>query len=799
MPLGDICSPATPRNAVLLAVLAANLKPQSRLLKFSSFISEMSTCAICSLLSETLAQYDSDYRPGRAHQYQDIDLEIGSVEDVTSRSHDCPSCNAILQSTATLTEDAPGSSLIARLSYNQPRLSISASDRSNADLQSQPSISYFTTSTVDPTQPHARLVDSNHINIPLMKSWIHRCDATHEHLCSRANDRYLLPNATLSFIDVEDQCIVTPPEERGKQDVAYVALSYVWGGKSADSILQARRANIRDLCRPGAFAEARYQLPKTVRDAVALTKELGVRYLWVDSVCIVQDDDYEVNQARLRAMGSVYACAYLTIVALSSEHADAGIPRVSSPSALRTGVISLPSQTLIQASHTASRIDSISTCWNTRGWTFQEKIFSCRVLAIDENTATWSCFGDHWTEDIARPSERPGFALSPHRANHTKIGAVTWPSIAAYGRLAAEYATRDLTRSSDTVNAFAGLMAPMEGWFPGGLLHGIAEYTFDIGLLWDVTPSRLDPSSSASSRAGGANLRRDHDVPSPLDVGADISFPTWSWISWTGRLDFNLWAAAEDYAFPRGPLTLSPMAKWHKRLVSDGRWTPVDNTYHVVRKTLANIIRKRGVLPQGWTKHIDRRTNQVYYLDDWLQHVVPRPRFSYPIPPFVRYRDVDFRTFEPQLRFQGLATWVYIRIEDDVRERTEKELQGGGGPVAIQVDLETPDEFWCGRLTLNLERGATYIPAQKELCEVIAISEAAMNVRSAASSPFTASLFSEVRWRPELGDVDTYQVINVLWIGRRGDNNEVFRRALGRIWKPAWEELVTQDVEFILT
>lgn len=766
-----------------------------------SFITKMAACGICHLLSDALAQYDEGYSPDKNHQFADVDIELGSVEDVTSKIQECPSCDAIFRAIPTPALLTPDNTLKARLSYNQPRLRISiftspASDSATSQAKAGASISYFTTSTADPTQPHARLLDPDRINTSLIKSWINRCDAAHEHLCRRTNDRYLLPDATLNFIDVQDLCIVTPPtDDKGTQNVTYVALSYVWG-KISGGVLRALKGNIEALRRPGAFAEARYQLPKTVRDAITLTRDLGLRYLWVDSVCIVQDEEYELHQAQLRAMGFIYACAYFTIVALSGDDADAGIPRVSSSTSARQGVVSLPSRTLVQIGETGTRVNAIGTLWNTRGWTLQEKIFSRRILAVDGTMATWSCFGDEWTEDIARPSERPGFELSDDHSNSDKMGAVTWPSIAAYGRLAAEYAARDLSHSSDAVNAFAGLMAPMAGWFPAGLLHGISEYTFDIGMLWDVAPSSL----SRSSGAGGARLRRDPGFLSPLEKGGSMKFPSWSWISWTRHLDFGLWAAAEDYAFPRGLLIVSPMAKWYKYLASEDKWLAIDNTYHVVRKHLANTIKDKKDLPEGWTRHIDQNSNQDYYLHERLTNVVPRPRYSYPIPPFVRYRDIDFRPFEPYVRFQGLATSLYISIDAETRNRLGKDLEDGNIPLAVQVDLAAPDGFWCGSLMLNLEGESLGVPAEDELCDFIAISEAALDGKAAAKSSSThSSLFSEVDERPELGDVETYEVINVLWIGRLRGGDKVFRRALGRVWKPVWEELVTTEVELILT
>ncbi|AEO66911.1 uncharacterized protein THITE_2128899 [Thermothielavioides terrestris NRRL 8126] len=105
-------------------------------------------------------------------------------------------------------------------------------------------------------------------------------------------------------------------ETGGRQRGRYIALSHCWGSSQSltttRSTIAARRA--------GVVLAA---LPKTYRDAVAITRALGVRYLWIDSLCIVQDDpaDWEREAAR---MASVYGDCYLTIAASCSTGDDSG-------------------------------------------------------------------------------------------------------------------------------------------------------------------------------------------------------------------------------------------------------------------------------------------------------------------------------------------------------------------------------------------------------------------------------------------------------------------------------------------
>ncbi|KAF6804772.1 tol protein [Colletotrichum musicola] len=68
--------------------------------------------------------------------------------------------------------------------------------------------------------------------------------------------------------------------------------------------------------RPGGLAEGRIWLPKTIRDALEVTRGLNVRYLWVDIVCVVQDDEAD-RREQICQMDMIYGHAAVTIVAAS--------------------------------------------------------------------------------------------------------------------------------------------------------------------------------------------------------------------------------------------------------------------------------------------------------------------------------------------------------------------------------------------------------------------------------------------------------------------------------------------------
>jgi hypothetical protein len=107
-----------------------------------------------------------------------------------------------------------------------------------------------------------------------------------------------------------------PPRAR------YIALSYTWGKVTPP--FQTKTDNIRNLLVSGGLRKWMNDIPRTIRDAINLVVDLGERYLWVDSLCIIQDTDrsWALNS---RVMDVVYGKAYLTICAADGNNSNAGL------------------------------------------------------------------------------------------------------------------------------------------------------------------------------------------------------------------------------------------------------------------------------------------------------------------------------------------------------------------------------------------------------------------------------------------------------------------------------------------
>lgn len=155
---------------------------------------------------------------------------------------------------------------------------------------------------------------SYHTNEDLVSSkiqeWLQKYDDTHE--CRRKSGNFL-PTRVIDVGVSEGRYprIYIPRDgERGE----YLALSNCWGGpQKSTTTLDTRQANLREL-----VPEA---LPKTVWDAIQVTQKLGLHYLWVDALCILQDCPQDMSQ-EIHCMGTIHKNDVVTIAAVDAATSD---------------------------------------------------------------------------------------------------------------------------------------------------------------------------------------------------------------------------------------------------------------------------------------------------------------------------------------------------------------------------------------------------------------------------------------------------------------------------------------------
>ncbi|PVH92459.1 HET-domain-containing protein, partial [Periconia macrospinosa] len=175
--------------------------------------------------------------------------------------------------------------------------------------------------------------------------------------------------------------------------VRYAALSHCWG--LPDSVFSTTTSNLKQL----HSSIPMEQLPKNFLDAIQITKALGLTYLWIDSLCIVQDSptDWAIESAK---MNVVYLNAVVTIAASSSNDAHGGcFLNLQHPPSLRlrlpiSNTGSNVGQRVLKGtlrSTYASPFTVSDSPINKRGWVFQEMVLSSRVLHFTEEQVYWQC------------------------------------------------------------------------------------------------------------------------------------------------------------------------------------------------------------------------------------------------------------------------------------------------------------------------------------------------------------------------------------------------------------------------
>jgi hypothetical protein len=165
-----------------------------------------------------------------------------------------------------------------------------------------------------------RLYPTRKVNLDLISTWLKCCEENHQGDCKtsfRSNIPHPATKITFYGIDVKGMNL-----SQLEADSVYCTLSYVWG--STKQFLTTK-SSLADLSQPGGLSKFWDEIPSTIQDAIGLVRDLGLQYLWVDAICIVQDDN-ETKMDAIKQMYLVYGKSYLTIVAGTGDNANHGLP-----------------------------------------------------------------------------------------------------------------------------------------------------------------------------------------------------------------------------------------------------------------------------------------------------------------------------------------------------------------------------------------------------------------------------------------------------------------------------------------
>lgn len=347
-------------------------------------------------------------------------------------------------------------------------------------------------------------------NIELMMNWLRVCKETHAE-CSKQHPSFL-PTRLLdvqAFKKGEDVRLVASKSVRNDVYISptYLTLSHCWGKAS---LITTTTENMKSMEARIPFSD----LSKTFRDAVTLTRKLGQRYLWIDSLCIVQDDTED--WAREAAdMAKVYGNSYCTLAALSSVdgsggcHLETQVQQVmdntffdlQDPNSAGEPYIRLfrkePTDWTTDYDGLTSGSREMQSPLRHRAWVLQERELSKRSIHFGTNQLLWEC------------KQMKGSAQLPWLEMKKKKG-LTYPE--GWLQLVEDYSLRALTKSEDKLPALAGVAETYQRQH-SQYLAGLWSDQFPAALMWQS----LDPYA------------KRHDA---------YRAPSWSWASLQGRISY---------------------------------------------------------------------------------------------------------------------------------------------------------------------------------------------------------------------------------------------------------------------
>ena len=376
-------------------------------------------------------------------------------------------------------------------------------------------------------------VNTNCDNIwDLLRNWLATCELRHSKCVQRVPSKLQLPTRILDVGGLEDNhvwLITTDAQCEGR----YITLSHCWGD-DAGKIIKLTSDTIIELS-TGIDDDA---LPLTYRDAVVATRELGCRFLWIDSLCIMQDSEKEWQHEAGR-MDAVYGNAYCNIGATSSANPEGGLFQERLPAQMELQIFEAEIGTVGRRKLTSYH----SFEWDRRlgdsrllrrAWVVQERILARRMIHFSQGEVFWECLQhsacEQFPEGIPRTMEylqtkgqladalwaRGSQISTQDHRYHLDVDEEKKSVQTCWMNLLEEYTKCQISREEDRLPAISGLaklMVPTLGEY----LAGLWSYDLAYQLLWWV----------------------------PVDAGAvhypsHKRSPSWSWVAVEGHIKWDV-------------------------------------------------------------------------------------------------------------------------------------------------------------------------------------------------------------------------------------------------------------------
>lgn len=368
-----------------------------------------------------------------------------------------------------------------------------------------------------------------------VKAWLRVCE--HHHIdCGNLAFSDRKPTRLLRILS-DSQAQLIDPHQARHEKLRYAALSYCWGHmpEVATGVAGELTKKENEIVRQGKTTrdnlESRYEpfpiasLPGTVRDAIKITLRLNnpqegleLRHIWVDTLCIIQDDADD-KKLEIQRMQEVYGNAMLTICATATSKATQALlqPRLAWSKPVRPCRIG---DVWLAVEPTPPADLRRRAALAKRAWTLQEQQLSPRLLFWSGQQLSWACGYGECAERVSSPSSQgslPGLAdiSHGHMAVRNFLTACRAPEASQlcliWHDMVESYTARKLTSAADRFPALAGLATRYLAAMSGDMyMAGLWRETFAQDVLWRVSQPAMSASLVQSNAAHA---------------------PSWSWAS----------------------------------------------------------------------------------------------------------------------------------------------------------------------------------------------------------------------------------------------------------------------------
>ncbi|KAH7067808.1 hypothetical protein FB567DRAFT_599457 [Paraphoma chrysanthemicola] len=362
----------------------------------------------------------------------------------------------------------------------------------------------------------------SNIQIKLFREWIKDCDAHHE---CKPDVAGFMPTRLIDLKGGSSSKALRLDCSKDRKDTQYIALTHRWGAAEDYKRFCLWSDNLEQW---QSYINLE-KLPLTFQHAAKITRRLDIRYLWIDSMCIVQNDPADVRK-EISTMEDVFSSAYLTLSATRSAGIDDGFLQPRAERSCYSVDVPFESGGVAGSSkiHLCGPIDDFKrdveqSELSKRGWVFQERALSRRIIHFTETQTYWECGKGIRCESLTKLiNQRTSFMSDPEFPK-SMLKHYKGMRILFFENIYSDYSQLRFSDDTDRSIGIAGIETRLARVYDArakfGILHDPQDRSYlRRSLLWQ--------NAEASKPL------------KPIEYPESNRIPSWSWMAVMGRITY---------------------------------------------------------------------------------------------------------------------------------------------------------------------------------------------------------------------------------------------------------------------